>query len=84
MCYVIFCKEHHFVENNQLMITDDDFVTFRCNNVTIHNVTSAGTEVVILKNPGQHRAVPLAPGTIHSQNKELKKSVGIFSVMSWQ
>lgn len=44
-------RNHHFVENNQLMITDDDFVTFRCNNVTIHNVTSAGTEVVILKNP---------------------------------
>ena len=43
---------NHFVENNQLMITDDNFVTFRCNDVTIHNITSVGTEAIVLKNPG--------------------------------
>ena len=44
-------RRHHLVENDQLMISDDNFVTFRCTDVTIHNITSAGVEVVILKNP---------------------------------
>lgn len=44
-------RRHHFIQNDQLMISDDNFVTFRCNDVTIHNITSAGVEVVVLKNP---------------------------------
>ena len=64
------------VENEQRMVTDDaDFITFRCNNVTIHNITSINTEAIILKNPGKTNLtlVILLPSTKNFDNSMLKE-----------
>ena len=63
-----------FVENDQRINMDNNVVTFRCNDVTIHNLTSINTEAIVLKNPEKTNLtlVLLSPYT-HNDFSTLKK-----------
>ena len=66
----------NLVENDQRMLTDDpEFITFRCNNVTIHKITSINTEAIILRNPERTNVtlVILLPSTKNFDNSMLKE-----------
>jgi hypothetical protein len=65
----------HLVETDQRMVTDDsDFLTFRCNNVTLHNITSMNTEAITLRNPEKTNLtlVILLPSEKNFANSMLK------------